>query len=75
MSRPKGRGDAWTEERGTSDEGPPPEAARPARRRPGDVQVRALVGHLQPDHGPVRPISQLAISLTHDAAPPPGFSA
>jgi len=30
---PKGRGVAWTEERGTSDEGPPPQAARPARRR------------------------------------------
>jgi len=29
----KGRGAAWTEERGTSDEGPPPQAARPARRR------------------------------------------
>ena len=30
---PKGRGVAWTEERGTSDEGPPPKAARQARRR------------------------------------------
>jgi len=30
---PKGRGVAWTEERGTSDESPPPQAARPARRR------------------------------------------
>ena len=37
---PKGRGVAWTglfpgppQERGTSDEGPPPQAARPARRR------------------------------------------
>ena len=30
---PKGRGVAWTKERGTSDEGPPPQAARPARRR------------------------------------------
>jgi tRNA 2-thiouridine synthesizing protein A len=33
MSEPQGRGVAWTEERGTSDEGPPPEAARQARRR------------------------------------------
>jgi hydrogenase expression/formation protein HypC len=33
MSEPKGRGAAWTEERGTSDEGPPPQAARPARAR------------------------------------------
>jgi hydrogenase expression/formation protein HypC len=32
MSEPKGRGAAWTEERGTSDEGPPPQAAKPARR-------------------------------------------
>jgi len=33
MSEPKGRGAAWTEERGTSDKGPPPQAARQARRR------------------------------------------
>jgi hydrogenase expression/formation protein HypC len=33
MSEPKARGAAWTEERGTSDEGPPPQAARPARTR------------------------------------------
>jgi len=33
LSELKGRGVAWTEERGTSDEGPPPEAARRARRR------------------------------------------
>jgi tRNA 2-thiouridine synthesizing protein A len=33
MSEPQGRGVAWTEERGTSDEGPPPQAARQARRR------------------------------------------
>ena len=32
MNEPKGRGAAWTEEQGTSDEGPPPQAARPARR-------------------------------------------
>ena len=31
--RAAGRGVAWTEERGTSDEGPPPEVARQARRR------------------------------------------
>ena len=29
---PKGRGDASTDERGTSDKGPPPQAAMPARR-------------------------------------------
>jgi hypothetical protein len=29
-----GCGAAWTEERGTSDEGPPPQAAKPARRGP-----------------------------------------
>ncbi len=29
---PKGRGAAWTQQRGTSDEGPPPQAARQARR-------------------------------------------
>jgi signal transduction histidine kinase len=47
MSEPKGRGVAWTEERGTSDEGPPPKAARPARqylkapwRRAGQQSVR-----------------------------------
>ncbi len=34
MTEPKGRGADWTEERGTSDEGPPPQAARPARSRP-----------------------------------------
>jgi hypothetical protein len=41
MSTPEGRGDAWTlffptdppQERGTSDEGPPPQAAKRARRR------------------------------------------
>jgi len=33
MSEPQGRGVAWTEERGTSDEGPPPQAAREAWRR------------------------------------------
>jgi Putative bacterial sensory transduction regulator len=33
VSELKGRGAAWTEERGTSDEGPPPQAARQARRR------------------------------------------
>ena len=32
MTAPKGRGAAWTEERGTSDEGPPSQAARQARR-------------------------------------------
>jgi hypothetical protein len=32
MSELEGRGVAWTEERGTSDEGPPPQAAMPARR-------------------------------------------
>ena len=32
MSEPKGRGAAWTGERGTSDEGPPPQAAKPAGR-------------------------------------------
>ena len=34
LSEPEARGAAWTEERGTSDEGPPPQAARLARRRP-----------------------------------------
>ena len=41
MSEPKGRGAGWTlfvppnppQERGTSDEGPPPQAAMQARRR------------------------------------------
>jgi hypothetical protein len=33
MTEPKGRGADWTEERRRSDEGPPPQAARPARRR------------------------------------------
>jgi len=33
MSELEGRGAAWTEERGTSDKGPPPEAAKQARRR------------------------------------------
>jgi len=33
VSEPKGRGAAWTEERGTSDEGPPPQAARQATQR------------------------------------------
>jgi radical SAM-linked protein len=33
MSEPEGRGAVWTEERRRSDEGPPPQAARPARRR------------------------------------------
>jgi hypothetical protein len=33
MTEPEGRGAAWTEERGTSDKGPPPKAARQARRR------------------------------------------
>jgi hypothetical protein len=40
----KGRGAAWTEERRRSDEGPPPQAARPARRRleaPGGEADRA----------------------------------
>ena len=32
-SEQEGRGAAWTEERGTSDEGPPPQAARQARQR------------------------------------------
>jgi hypothetical protein len=32
MTEPKERGAAWTEERGTSDEGPAPQAARRARR-------------------------------------------
>jgi len=32
MSEPKGRGAAWAEERGTSDEGLPPQAAKTARR-------------------------------------------
>ena len=41
MSEPEGRGAAWTEERGTSDEGPPPQAARPARRRPKAPRRRA----------------------------------
>jgi len=33
MSEPEGRGGPWTEERGTSDEGPPPEAAGAAGHR------------------------------------------
>ena len=33
MSEPEGRGGPWTEERGTSDEGPPPQAARQAEDR------------------------------------------
>jgi tRNA pseudouridine55 synthase len=33
VTEPKGRGAAWTEERGTSDKGPPPQAAMPARQR------------------------------------------
>ena len=33
MSEPEGRGAGWTEERGTSDEGPPPQAARQAGDR------------------------------------------
>ena len=33
MIEPKGRGVAWTQQRGTSDEGPPPQVARQARRR------------------------------------------
>ena len=33
MTEPKGRGAAWTEERGTNDEGPPPQAATQARWR------------------------------------------
>jgi radical SAM-linked protein len=33
MSEPEGRGGVWTEERRRSHEGPPPQAARPARRR------------------------------------------
>src|SRR5262249_6410707 len=33
LREPKGRGAAWTEERGTSDEGPPPQAARRAGQR------------------------------------------
>ncbi|HJY59361.1 MAG TPA: hypothetical protein VJ418_23525, partial [Streptosporangiaceae bacterium] len=33
MSEPEGRGAGWTEERGTSDEGPPPQAARQAEDR------------------------------------------
>ena len=37
----EGRGVAWTEERGTSDEGPPPKAARPARRRLKAARKRA----------------------------------
>jgi len=41
MGEPEGRGGAWTEERGTSDEGPPPQAARPARRRLEAPQRRA----------------------------------
>jgi hypothetical protein len=32
MTKPEERGAAWTQERGTSDEGPPPQAARRARR-------------------------------------------
>ena len=32
-SEPKGRGADWTDERGTSEEGPSPQAAKPARRR------------------------------------------
>ena len=34
MSEPEGRGGPWTEERGPSDEGPPPQAARSAEGRP-----------------------------------------
>ena len=44
MSEPQGRGVAWTEERGTSDEGPPPEAARQARRRLKTPRKRARSG-------------------------------
>jgi hypothetical protein len=33
MNEPKGHGAAWSEKRGTSDEGLPPQAARQARRR------------------------------------------
>jgi allantoinase len=40
MSEPKGRGAAWTEER--SDEGPPPQAAKAARRRLCDADMCAF---------------------------------
>ena len=52
MTEPKGRGAAWTEERGTSDEGPPPQAARQARRhlkapRRQEGNTVAVVGFAQ----------------------------
>ncbi len=70
MSEPKGRGAAWTEERGTSDEGPPPQAARQAGRRLKSgpeasetstalLEVRDLTVH----HGQLRALDHISLRV------------
>jgi tRNA 2-thiouridine synthesizing protein A len=70
MSEPQGRGVAWTEERGTSDEGPPPEAARQARRRlwrgPGSRADAGLVPITEAERAVVSPSAPVT-ALTIDA--------
>ena len=72
VSEPQGRGTAWTEERGTSDEGPPPQAARQARRRLKAPRKRAGSGAASADPFPeaeraVVPASVPVTALTIDA--------
>ena len=71
MSEPKGRGAAQTGERGTSDEGPPSQAARPASRRfengpeaRGEhrtpvLEVRELTVH----HGQLRALDRVSLRV------------
>ena len=66
-SEPKGRGDAWTEERRRSDEGPPPQAARQARHRLKSgpeasealIEVRDLTVH----HGQLRALDHISLRV------------
>jgi nitrite reductase (NADH) small subunit len=60
VSELEGRGVAWTEERGTSDEGPPPPAARQARRRLKAPRKRAETEReLEGAAGPAGPLVPL----------------
>jgi tRNA 2-thiouridine synthesizing protein A len=65
MSEPQGCGVAWTEERGTSDEGPPPRAARQARRR---LKAPGRRAGSRADAGPV-PITEAERAVVSPSPP------
>ncbi len=62
MSEPKGRADAWTEERGTSDEGR--QRLEAPRRRANEEELTSVEAHLAEILRTVRPLAATQLSLS-----------